>query len=110
MMVDGASRRTDYAASGRTDYRRPLSTGDNKNAALSAESSPGPKYRSSLAEGTRAEVPRHLQGDDQENRYPRRGGESGDEISDIDARLNALQSFLQQAKAKARAAGGGRAR
>ena len=33
-----------------------------------------------------------------ENQYPRsqhHRGESGDEISDIDARLNALQSFLQ---------------
>ena len=37
-------------------------------------------------------------GDDEENQYPRgqhQRGESGDEISDIDARLNALQSFLQ---------------
>lgn len=90
-------------------YRRPLSADASRNKGPpSTESSPGPKYRTadygrSSPEGRRAD---REQTGDEENHYPRsqsqysygaapRGGESGDEISDIDARLNALQSFLQ---------------
>mmetsp|Transcript_15961 Transcript_15961/g.53437 ORF Transcript_15961/g.53437 Transcript_15961/m.53437 type:complete len:111 (+) Transcript_15961:1540-1872(+) len=42
---------------------------------------------------------------DEENSWPRGyANTSGDDISDIDARLNALQSFLQAAKDKAKQA------
>lgn len=90
-------------------YRRPLSSDPSRNRGPpSTDSSPGPKFRSAEysgagGEGRRAERERS---GDEENRYPRgasqhkfapapRAEESGDEISDIDARLNALQSFLQ---------------
>lgn len=90
-------------------YRRPLSADASRNKGPpSTESSPGPKYRNADYGGSPSEGRRAVRerSGDEENYYPRgqaqynysagpRAGESGDEISDIDARLNALQSFLQ---------------
>ena len=91
-----SSGRAEYGAGA---YRKPLADPSRNRGAASTESSPGHKQRNvdhrNPGEGRRVERGR---GDDEENQYPRgqhQRGESGDEISDIDARLNALQSFLQ---------------
>ena len=91
-----SSGRAEYGAGA---YRKPLADPSRNRCPPSTESSPGHKYRNgdhrNPGEGRRVERGR---GDDEENQYPRgqhQRGESGDEISDIDARLNALQSFLQ---------------